>query len=765
MVETPHRRWPRWLEDGLRCGPALALGLGLLLFASRLWIEKWISDDGYIYLVYVKNLFEHGELAFNLGERVDAATGFAWLMALIAGKAALFFLDYRQVAFVLSWACALLAFWVLARRVLAGERRFLIAIALVFFTHFVVSFSTSGLETPLILLLSVLVYDRGRVHFRSAAMAMLLGAAPFIRPELGVLLLVYWVCLLRRLDGRCLAISAGTAIALALGRWLCFGDVLPNTAFIKLLSPTYGQGRWYFEEFFASYWYFAVLCAAFVAIGGWLVHHVVRRRRLPEGVGEQHVFIIVCTLLLFAYVWASGGDFMHGRFFLPQFVFVTLLVVDLGPRLLPIARGSRAQAAVPVAAFAAAVVASMATSYALRADDNWFHKINDEQAMTAASNPRVTAWDEPNLHRWAEQGRRLNRLAARVGRPVGDGSGPIGQLGYYRDADRVYVFDVLGLTQIAGSLLDTGSYFRRIGHNVRLPPPLQYVEPRMTLGAPPDPKLGRLLRFAFEGENLVLGALRDVDAYVAAGLLPAGTWARIDARIGALLDDEWIDRNVLFYLRHRYPEDRPLFARIRRAYDEAAADGSRSWITWYERHKALLDEARAMQRGDSSALPARYGAFLEGGSLKPIDNIYQDASWATKDRRCPLDLTRGTRSADEGVTVEWQTSAGGTMLRVENDGGALVGWAHIDLEATVKEQCGADVKDVVLDWTVREVAGDHASHFFLSPLEDKQAYFVPGPQLKAPLARKGKPLGLHFPLRRGQRYLLSLEAVAVAPGP
>ena len=557
---TNPNRWPRWLERASTRWHLIAVGFALVLYAGQLWAQKWISDDGYIYLTYVKNLFEQGELVYNLGERVNAATGFLWLLGLIAGKAVFFFLDLRQVTFILSWVCALLAFWVLARQVRAGEHRFLVAIAIIFFTPFVISFSTSGLETPLILLLSVLVYDLGRRHFRSPAMALMLGAAPFIRPELGILLLVYWACLLRRLDPRNLAISAGALLFLSTARWLCFGDVLPNTAFIKLLSPTYGQGGRYFFEFFASYWYFGVMCGGFVAVGGRLLCRLACRKQLPESIGEQHLFTIVSTYLSFAYVYASGGDFMHGRFFLTPFVFVTLLVVDAAPHLVSIPRVRWRPAAIPLVTVAAAIAASLAIPYNLRDDRHSYARIMDEQAYWAATNPRLTAWSEPNLDPRAERGRRYHRLAGRVGRRVGVAAGAIGQIGYYRDSDRVYVYDVVSLTNVVGSMLHTQGYYRRMGHNVPLPAPLGYLEPRLTLFRPPDYKLSKNVQFEFEGEEFWVGALRDVDAYVTAGLLPTDTWTRVDDRIRAILKSTWIDRNVVFYLRHRYPEDRPLFS-------------------------------------------------------------------------------------------------------------------------------------------------------------------------------------------------------------
>ncbi len=56
-----------------------------------IYINKWISDDG-TSISHVKNFIEEGEFSFNLGEKVDASTGFIWLLLVTAFKKVLFFL-------------------------------------------------------------------------------------------------------------------------------------------------------------------------------------------------------------------------------------------------------------------------------------------------------------------------------------------------------------------------------------------------------------------------------------------------------------------------------------------------------------------------------------------------------------------------------------------------------------------------------------------------------------------------------------------------
>src|SRR5579871_5352269 len=48
---------------------------------------RWICDDAFITMRYVKNFVEGKGLVYNVGERVEGYTHFLWLMLLAASKA------------------------------------------------------------------------------------------------------------------------------------------------------------------------------------------------------------------------------------------------------------------------------------------------------------------------------------------------------------------------------------------------------------------------------------------------------------------------------------------------------------------------------------------------------------------------------------------------------------------------------------------------------------------------------------------------------
>src|SRR3954463_11179626 len=59
-----------------------AVAGGILIAHSLVW--NFVTDDAFISFVYSRNLAKHGQLVFNLGERVEGYTNFLWTV-LLAG--------------------------------------------------------------------------------------------------------------------------------------------------------------------------------------------------------------------------------------------------------------------------------------------------------------------------------------------------------------------------------------------------------------------------------------------------------------------------------------------------------------------------------------------------------------------------------------------------------------------------------------------------------------------------------------------------------
>src|SRR5436305_2434405 len=101
---------------------ALVLGLvgiaAVILIAHSL-VWNFVTDDAFISFVYSRNLARHGQLVFNLGERVEGYTNFLWTLIL----AGLFKLGLPQelTSRVLGTGCAIATLFVCAW--LAGRLR------------------------------------------------------------------------------------------------------------------------------------------------------------------------------------------------------------------------------------------------------------------------------------------------------------------------------------------------------------------------------------------------------------------------------------------------------------------------------------------------------------------------------------------------------------------------------------------------------------------------------------------------------------------
>src|SRR4051812_28692572 len=81
MIETPgsmsdlvavvRRYWP--------------VVVAAVLLVPHALMFDFVNDDAYISFRYARNLAEHGQLVFNLGERVEGFTNFLWTVLLAAG--------------------------------------------------------------------------------------------------------------------------------------------------------------------------------------------------------------------------------------------------------------------------------------------------------------------------------------------------------------------------------------------------------------------------------------------------------------------------------------------------------------------------------------------------------------------------------------------------------------------------------------------------------------------------------------------------------
>ncbi len=681
---------------------------GVILYFYFIYSNKWISDDGFIYLSYVKNFIEHGEFSFNLGEKVDASTGFVWLLLVTIFKKILFFLDYRQTTFLLSFILSIYSYLLVSKEILLGKRYYLLAIPLIFFTWFFISFSTSGLETPLISFLLILLFftaqKDGLFNYKIVVIVSLL---PFVRPELGILLIVYFVAILIKKEYKYIFYTLASALTIALLRYIIFGDILPNTAFVKLFSNTYNSGYWYYYEFFHSYPHYIILVLAFLVS---IVYAILKKQFTIID-----TFFVTSSILLLVYIYKSGGDFMHGRFFIAPIVLIVLWTVDkLGQIYTNYVKKSYSELLIASLLIVSAFIVDMRPyCQTKKIGKNWFHSIMNEQAGYERSNKNLHLWKSNNVHKWTIRIKELNSLSKLIDSNIGVPFGGIGQVRFYGNAKKIYIFDQLSLTQISGSLLDTKGLFRKIGHTAKMPAPLIYLNKKVTLSGTPDYKLNKLLTFKYRSNRSILIDFSQIDKFADLGLLPQNTWEKIDQYIEDTVTKNILDLNMIFFLKHRYPSDRILSIKIDNLYNKYSNEDIYSWISWYESNKELIASADRIQSGENNSLPYRYKLYSKFKSIKPLKTNIQKHSYITQNEKViPLELRQEALSYKKLNVALHENN-----LVIENNGNKKE-YLTIGITKLLEKIEYKNINKAIVSLKLNRVSGKPNTFFYIAGIKD-----------------------------------------------
>jgi len=328
-------------EHLARALPWLVPAAFLLWHALR---YSFVTDDAYISFVYARNLAEHGELSFNLGQPVEGYSNLLWTVSLgllmVLGVPPELSSQFLGIGFAAGtlFLCASLV----SRLVGRDSKRWLwqsIACSLLAATAGYACWSTGGLETQMFTffvvasLRSYVAAACGESKMRRVA--VWLSLACLTRPEgalvaavVGVHRLLVLVVRDRRLPSRddwvAVAIIASTVAALTLWRLWYYGHPLPNTYYVKASGepPTgYSAALWSAGWHYVWQWLRqggVVFALPIIAVGlGW-------RRVASVRFAFGSLAVLVCGTYL-AYAASVGGDFMGlHRFVMPLYPIVAV---------------------------------------------------------------------------------------------------------------------------------------------------------------------------------------------------------------------------------------------------------------------------------------------------------------------------------------------------------------------------------------------------------------------------------------------------------
>jgi arabinofuranosyltransferase len=310
--------------------------VGLVALA---WANRFIQDDAFISFRYAENLVAGNGLVWNAGEFVEGYTNFLWTLAMTFPF--LFGTDpvlFSQLLGLGLFTITLAVTARVARRLFDSECLALVAVALLGTNYSFSSYATGGLETQLMASLWI------------AATALAVPSAPGGYTGRGLLGLgsVAAVALLARMDSAVwlAGITAIPLVALArerrvrdaallvgppaivLALWFAwrlsyYGDLLPNTYYVKMASETSTlRGVYYVGAFLASYLLFP--------LAGVYAYTAIRRP-------NRGLWLLNLPLALWIlYLIRIGGDFMEFRFIVPMlpsfFLAMAWTVEQLAPR-------------------------------------------------------------------------------------------------------------------------------------------------------------------------------------------------------------------------------------------------------------------------------------------------------------------------------------------------------------------------------------------------------------------------------------------------
>ena len=318
------------------CVPVMALVL-LCEHYSRLYGRN-VVDDAMTSMQYAKQLALGNGLVFNLGERVEGYTNFAWVvcMAPIYWLSSQLGFDFVHAVVRCSIALAaanLALTYALARRWLgAGHPAVWLAVGLCLVDNSFAVWAILGLEVHLLAFFMLLaLWAAGATsRFRGLGLGLALLGAHLTRPDAGLFCVVFLVGQLseaaldhrrgRRSQSKAAALSTAGATAIWLVgyglyfylRYRYYGQLLPNTFYLKLGGPidAWERGLRYLHGFMNERAWVPLLAL----VAGLNI-------RIPAVRA-----LLLYNLLHALYVVYVGGDFFAGhRFFVPEIPQLALL--------------------------------------------------------------------------------------------------------------------------------------------------------------------------------------------------------------------------------------------------------------------------------------------------------------------------------------------------------------------------------------------------------------------------------------------------------
>jgi arabinofuranosyltransferase len=304
-------------------------------FALLYYFNAYVCDDAFITFRSVDNFVRGFGLRWNVAERVQVFTSPLFTLVFTAAYAIVYDPDGTPNPDRAYWLAQGLSFgmsaWALLHLARSPRARpgFWALFAILMSSQAFVTFTSSGLETPLAYLIVVVFLDRwlrsdpadGRgyaISFFLAGLAILtrLDLVLLILPVVGHLVVSGW----KRLGlwiARPLLLGFAPVAAWHVFSLCYYGFLLPNSYYAKVgldapRSLLWWQGQYYLTRNLFQDPITLAVCAAAVAVC-WA--------------SRRTVWAVLGVLLYITYVASIGGDFLGYRFLAPPFLISAMVLV------------------------------------------------------------------------------------------------------------------------------------------------------------------------------------------------------------------------------------------------------------------------------------------------------------------------------------------------------------------------------------------------------------------------------------------------------
>ena len=300
----------------------------------------WLGDDAYITLRSVENWVRGDGMRWNVADRVQTDTHPLWMLTLSLGRWLSGEVYYTTLG--ISVLLTLLgAGWLLGRA--RTGPAVLVTAALLLGSRAFCDYTTSGLETPLTLVLLVGFVanftSKAPPTTRYTRAVLLANLLTLNRMDLALLCLPAVLATMRGVPLRCV-LTRGAWMSLPFAAWLTFAGLYYGSPFpVTAHAKAFGVG---------------IDAAELLEQGLRYLLHTARTDPVTFVVAvfgaaaltipRQSRWLAVGAVCYLAYVVKVGGGFMQGRFFLPPFLVVLTCLGTWLARLSPRAAAGAALA-------------------------------------------------------------------------------------------------------------------------------------------------------------------------------------------------------------------------------------------------------------------------------------------------------------------------------------------------------------------------------------------------------------------------------------